>query len=118
MIKIPVSLGELVDKITILGIKIERVKIDGVKFEKMYEEYNKLMKVLHKTEYQGWLHSELNETNRELWDLENVVRSDVDDDTFMKAAKSIFHKNEQRSQIKDAINKKHGSSIIEVKQHD
>ena len=121
----PISVGELVDKITILLIKQERISTPA-KLTNINAELNELTKILdtlsndHFDSIAG-LFLELKEVNNELWDIENYKRACEStgnfDLIFIDAARNVYLKNDQRAKIKREINILTGSSIVEEKQH-
>ena len=118
-----ISLGELLDKLTILEIKLE--KISNKESLKIVEkEYQALSKVgfvgIDKSQYKA-LFDELKSTNRKLWDIENEKRlceknSDFGE-KFIKVSRDVHFMNDQRAKIKSQINKTFGSNIEEVKEY-
>ena len=124
IINTPVSLGELVDKISILHIKNEKIKDDD-KLKLVREELNLLNNTLNATVkinvIQKYLDS-LIEVNSELWvvedDIRDCERKKKFDKKFIELARSVYVINDQRSKVKLDINKKFGSTIIEVKSYE
>ena len=122
-IEIPVSLGELVDKITILEIK--RIEITNEnKLKNINHEFHLLDTVLVGTNLKQELKvlsDELTTINRKIWDYENV-RRDCENkkdfgEIFLDAVRQIHINNEERSRVKRIINTTYGSSIIEEKSY-
>jgi len=117
----PVSLGELIDKITILEIKKE--KIDSSKLNNVLKELNYLNIVLKdiKVNVDQSLIKKLKKINRVLWDIEDEIRNKEFlkkfDESFIKLARLVYLENDKRSSIKHEINSKYNSSIIEVKSY-
>ena len=124
IINTPVSLGELVDKISILHIKNINIK-DDEKLKLIREElellYQTLNKHIKKNDIQKYLDS-LIEINSKLWviedDIRDCERNKKFDQTFIDLARSVYFTNDKRSEIKLEINKKFGSKIIEVKSYE
>ncbi len=124
IISTPVSLGELVDKISILHIKNINIK-DEYKLKFIKEELELLNQTLNKhiqhNDIQNYLDS-LIEINSKLWAIEDNIRDcERDkkfDQTFVDLARSVYFTNDKRSEIKLEINKKFGSKIIEVKSYE
>ena len=119
MISIPVSIGELIDKITILKIKIEKFE-DLEKKQKCKDEYLLLLKIVqeNKFHYPEEI-DELQKVNQKLWNIENRIRqktinNDFDDE-FIELAQDSFRTNEARAKIKWKINKLADSELIEQK---
>ena len=124
IISTPVSLGELVDKISILHIKNNNIK-DEEKLELIREELELLNQILNKhikiNDIQNYLDS-LIEINSKLWAIEDDIRdcerNKKFDQIFIDLARSVYFTNDKRSEIKLEINKKFGSKIIEVKSYE
>ena len=123
IINTPVSLGELVDKISILHIKNINIK-DDEKLKLIREELEllnqTLKKHIKKNDIQNFLDS-LIEINSKLWviedDIRDCERNKKFDQTFIELARSVYFTNDKRSEVKLEINKKFGSKIIEVKSY-
>jgi hypothetical protein len=124
IINTPVSLGELVDKISILHIKNINIK-DDEKLKFIREELELLNQTLNKhiknNDIQNYLDS-LIEINSRLWviedDIRDCERNKKFDQTFIDLARSVYFTNDKRSEVKLEINKKFGSKIIEVKSYE
>ena len=124
IINTPVSLGELVDKISILHIKNINIK-DDEKLKLIREELDLLNQTLNKhikkNDIQNYLDS-LIEINSKLWviedDIRDCERNKKFDQTFIDLARSVYFTNDERSEVKLEINKKFGSKIIEVKSYE
>ena len=124
IINTPVSLGELVDKISILHIKNINIK-DDEKLKLIREELELLNQTLNKhikkNDIQNYLDS-LIEINSKLWviedDIRDCERNKKFDQTFIDLARSVYFTNDKRSEIKLEVNKKFGSKIIEVKSYE
>ena len=124
IINTPVSLGELVDKISILHIKNKNIK-DYEKNKLVVQELELLNETLNKhikrEDIQKYLDS-LIEINSKLWLIEDNIR-DCErnknfDQKFVELARSVYFTNDKRSEIKLNINKKFGSKIVEVKSYE
>ena|SRR6056300_365841 len=124
IISTPVSLGELIDKISILHIKNINIK-DDEKLKLIREELELLNQTLNKhiknNDIQNYLDS-LIEINSKLWviedDIRDCERKKKFDQTFIDLARSVYFTNDKRSEVKLEINKKFGSKIIEVKSYE
>ena len=124
IISTPISLGELVDKISILHIKNINIK-NGEKLKLIKEELELLNQTLNKhinkNDIQKYLDS-LIEINSKLWviedDIRDCERNKKFDQTFIDLARSVYFTNDKRSEVKLEINKKFGSKIIEVKSYE
>ena len=119
MLKIPVSLGELVDKITILKIKLKF--LSGQKKANVKNEYDLLNNELRNSSIiiREDLIADLQMTNQKLWELEDKIRvkelnNDFKED-FVELARTIYKLNDKRYEIKNKINKKYNSIIFEEK---
>ena len=119
-----ISAGELLDKISILEIKLNKIK-DHVLLNEVKKEYEILNETKNKnisfSEKIDILYKNLKETNKKLWETENKVRlceknSDFKE-KFIQISRDIYFANDQRSKIKLEINKILGSNIKEVKQY-
>ena len=124
IINTPVSLGELVDKISILHIKNTNIK-DNEKLLLVKEELSLLQQTLNdhvnSDQIKPFLDS-LIEINSKLWIIEDDIR-DCEreknfDQKFIDLARSVYFTNDKRSEIKLEINKKFGSKIVEVKSYE
>ena len=122
--KIPISWGELFDKITILQIKSENL-ISKTAIENVERELKQLRSILIKnfpvsadTER---LETELKQINKKLWDIEDRIRdkerSTSFDDEFIQLARSVYIVNDERSRIKKRINETFGSELVEEKSY-
>jgi len=124
IISTPVSLGELVDKLSILHIKNINIK-DDEKLKLIREEFDLLNKTLNdhikRDDIQKYLDS-LIEINSKLWviedDIRDCERNKNFDQKFIDLARSVYFTNDKRSEVKLDINKKFGSTIIEVKSYE
>ena len=124
IISTPISLGELVDKISILHIKNINIK-DEEKLKLIREELELLNLTLNKhiknNDIQNYLDL-LIEINSKLWAIEDDIRdcerNKKFDQTFIDLARSVYFTNDKRSEVKLEINKKFGSKIIEVKSYE
>ena len=119
-----ISAGELLDKISILEIKIEKIKNPELKkqakkeFEILNSNKEKSIKMTPDIEK---LYLKLKETNLKLWKIEDEIRaceknSDFKEN-FVKLARSVYFNNDTRSSLKLSINQKLGSNIIEEKEY-
>ena len=123
-ILVEVSVGELLDKISILEIKKVKIK-DPKKLEFINDEYNILKGQLDQNVKSGEkldnLFQSLKEINSKLWVIENEKRmceknSDFGE-KFVKLSRDVHFLNDERAKIKLSINEKSGSKIKEVKQY-
>lgn len=120
---IPVSVGELIDKLSILDIKADRLQ-DPQALAQVRHERQLLEEVLSafapEVPWMPW-HEQLMQVNQRLWDLEDAVRAHEReqrfDPAFVAKARAIYSGNDERARIKRAINEASGSEIVEVKSH-
>ena len=123
-IKIPVSVAELFDKITILEIKINNIDLPEDKFH-IEKELSSLLKLLNTKELYGFLKSdlfnELKEVNKTLWRICEIRRTSENNkifgDKFIQQSRLEYKTNDKRALIKSQINKYFDSEIIEVKSY-
>lgn len=122
MVKITVSIGELVDKVTILSIKADKIR-DPDQLANIQYEWKQL-KAAMAAEGITQNHSQfqaLRAVNLELWEIEDRIRkkeaSQEFDDEFIQLARKVYYTNDRRSSIKKAINVDHGSELMEEKQY-
>jgi hypothetical protein len=119
--KIEVSNGEIIDKLTIIQIKLERIK-DEDKIVNLRKEYDELKEAsLSILGPDDPLFKALYAVNRELWDIEDHIRDlehkkDFGED-FIRTARSVYLENDKRSEIKREINIKTSSGLIEEKSY-
>tara|TARA_B110000116_G_C16489882_1_gene426419 strand:+ start:243 stop:644 length:402 start_codon:yes stop_codon:yes gene_type:complete len=119
-----ISAGELLDKITILEIKIKKIKnLD--KAQEVKKEYI-ILKKLQKASIKNNLNIKrlfysLKKVNNKLWNIEDKLRvyekNKKFDSNFIILAREVYFNNDNRSKIKLKINKLLGSNIREVKQY-
>ena len=120
--KIEVSNGEIIDKLTILQIKLERIE-DRAKLVNLQKEYDELIKVTSTIlNTSDPLYKSLYEVNCELWDIEDHIRDlernkDFGND-FIETARAVYFRNDRRSVIKREINLKTSSGFIEEKSYE
>lgn len=118
-----VSLGELVDKMTILKIKTERIKDDS-KVSLAQTEFDALKETLTKLELDGIesYFNELKNVNEKLWVIEDDIRNCEAqkrfDGEFIDLARSVYKTNDERFRVKNSINMKYNSGIKEVKSYE
>ena len=124
IINTPVSLGELLDKISILIIKEKNIA-DTQKQYHIKNELDSLKKTLEdsisRSQVKEYI-EKLIEINSELWfiedDIRDCERKKKFDQKFIDLARAIYIKNDRRSDIKLEINKKFGSKLVEVKSYE
>lgn len=119
----PVSVGELIDKITILQIKESQFAKDISKLSNVQRELDELNAILAKLEIPDVtnLTAQLKDVNQELWHIEDYKRAMEKDQNFgpgfVNAARQVYLKNDLRARIKKDINILTKSAIIEEKSH-
>lgn len=119
----PISVGELIDKITILRIKAILIK-DPNKLKNIDNEMYQLETILSELNLTAdvtTLEAELEAVNLELWHIEDFKRQcereQKFDKEFVDASRQVYIKNDHRALIKRRINELCGSSIVEEKSH-
>ena len=120
----PISVGELIDKITILKIKSHLIK-DEDKLKNIEKELQSLEELKDELKLDldklDPLQSQLYKVNTELWHIENYKRASekeqLFDDAFINAARQVYLKNDLRAKIKKDINTLVGSTIVEEKSY-
>jgi len=123
-INIPISPGELVDKITILEIKKEFID-DINKLKNINHEYDLLMQIYNNdvsiTDGVDDLKTKLKNINLSLWKIEDDIRDcerdKIFDNTFVELARSVYFTNDKRSKVKLEINLLLNSSLVEEKSY-
>jgi len=132
-IKIPISVGELIDKLTILEIKMQMI-FDPKKLKNITVEYNQLKElyerlILKNEEFANLdplklisLKADLFELNRSLWIIEdNIRKMEREKDfgpEFIRLARDVYHANDMRFSFKSEINMLSDSEIKEVKSYE
>lgn len=120
--KIEVSNGEIVDKLTIIEIKLERIN-DEAKLVNLRNEYEVLNDAVKKIiDKKDPLYKDLYDINCQLWDIEDHIR-DLEreknfGEDFIETARSVYFTNDKRCEVKRAINDKTGSELIEEKSYE
>ncbi len=124
LLKVPVSYGEVLDKITILEIKSERIT-DETKLKNIRRE----LEVLNHTWADSGLEhpdlprlkASLKAVNEALWEIEDAIRVKESrrefDDEFIRLARSVYVENDQRAAVKKEINQLLGSELVEEKSY-
>jgi len=122
--KVPISWGELIDKVTILEIKSERLDAEE-SLANVRRELSLLQKFAEPVLAEGGeianLKSQLRATNQRLWDVENLLRQKETagefGPAFIELARSVYRSNDERAAIKKTINLLLASEIIEEKSY-
>ena len=121
IINAPISIGELVDKITILEIK--KNKLQNSKLKNVLKELSFLRKLMEKNQIEitDDLFTQLKEINLKLWNIEDQIRikekNKEFDNIFIELARSVYFKNDKRAEIKKRINQLSNSEITEEKSY-
>lgn len=122
---VPVSLGEIVDKITILEIKCEKI-LDQSKVAHVKAELEALQSAYHDyvgdvSEMVAKVTERLRTVNLALWDIEDRIRhherAEDFGDGFIRLARSVYIMNDERAQLKREINLTLGSTFMEEKSY-
>ncbi len=124
LINTPISLGELVDKISILTIKKKNIS-DSIKVQHVNKELEFLQKTLKKYISEHEINEfllKLVNINSKLWDIEDDIREcerkKLFDQKFIDLARSVYFTNDERAKVKNDINKTFGSELLEVKSYE
>ena len=119
--KIEVSIGEIVDKLSILQIKTEEIK-DETKLNNVRAEYDYLYEIVFNDmgiEQSDF--AELVSVNKKLWIIEDDIRDKERakefDDVFIELARAVYVTNDERAEVKKKINLKYGSTFVEEKSY-
>lgn len=118
----PVSIGELVDKLSILNIKMRFIE-DPHKRQFVQAEAGELESILTALNLEGVAHylERLMEVNSTLWRIEDSIREkeaqQCFDHDFIQLARSVYHTNDERFRIKNEINIHYGSGLREMKSY-
>jgi hypothetical protein len=122
-VMVPISVGELIDKIVILEIKSERIK-NANQLANIANELGALRAVrlgdVDRARLDA-LSAELKRVNAKLWDVEDSIREcdargDFGDD-FIELARAVYRFNDERARLKKAINVESGSRLVEEKSY-
>tara|TARA_B100002019_G_C21274951_1_gene604979 strand:+ start:8925 stop:9311 length:387 start_codon:yes stop_codon:yes gene_type:complete len=124
-VNIPISVGELIDKITILEIKNKKIT-DEEKLFSIQKELSSLKNILKNLNLENDslvpLYEELLKVNYELWNIEDEIRisekNNRFDSSFVELARSVYITNDKRFEIKNKINKLFNSEIKEEKSYE
>ena len=115
----PISLGELIDKITILQIKTKHLQ--GAALENVKKELNALECTLNELQLNidTTLIQRLKEVNQNLWKIEDDIRDQERrksfGETFIRLARLVYQQNDRRAAIKKEINSTYNSALVEEK---
>jgi hypothetical protein len=124
MITTPISVGELIDKLSILKVKKNNIK-DPIKLVEVNKEFDALNEI-SKT-YLGDkdifnIYDDLVSTNSKLWDIEDELRvhekKQIFDNKFIELARSVYYTNDERFALKNKINQLTNSELKEQKSYE
>lgn len=123
-IRVPVSVGELIDKITILEIKSERIK-EPAKLANVRRELDLLRATWEQSPLSGYdisaLRAELKQVNETLWEIEDFIRVKESeqsfDGQFVEFARAVYVNNDHRAALKRRLNEVTGSTLVEEKDY-
>lgn len=121
--RIPISVGELIDRITILKIKSERIS-DENKLTMVEKELKLLLEILTNLDFEKKITSqmsELKEVNEILWEVEDKIREKEKDgefdEEFISLARRVYKTNDRRNIVKNSINAILNSEFFEIKSY-
>ncbi len=123
-LRVNISLGELIDKITILEIKAECIQ-DQIKLANVTKELTVLTEALNNLNLPeaklAPFHQHLKKINQTLWKIEDDIRDKEAakefDDAFIELARLVYITNDQRAAVKKDINVTFGSALVEEKSY-
>jgi vacuolar-type H+-ATPase subunit I/STV1 len=120
---IPISVGELIDRITILKIKSERIS-DENKLTMVEKELKLLLEILNNLDFEKQIKSQMNElkeVNETLWEVEDKIREKEKygefDEEFISLARTVYKTNDRRNIVKNSINAILNSEFFEIKSY-
>ena len=124
-ITVPVSVGEVIDKVTILEIKSERIN-DEAKLKNVATELEALRPLVSGGVFDSdelvELTDGLRRVNAELWDIEDDIRAEEAasrfGDRFIELARAVYITNDRRAELKRKINLATGSDLVEEKSYE
>ena len=124
-VSVPISLGELLDKISILEIKNKKI-LDKSKIFNIKKELNFLKKVLDElninSSESNSLYNKLYKINLTLWEIEDSIRvlekNEDFGEKFIELARAVYKTNDQRFEVKNDINKLFNSEYVEEKSYE
>jgi uncharacterized protein DUF6165 len=125
LILVPVSFGELIDKITILEIKSEQMR-DAAKLANVRVELDLLNATWAQNPAShidiGNERARLKAVNQLLWDIEDRIRVQEKNqsfgDSFIELARAVYFRNDERAAVKREVNLKLGSQLVEEKSYE
>lgn len=117
---VPVSIGELYDKYTILQIKEEKIANES-KLSMVKKELGYLKTYVDKFNLDALLIKEMKEINEQLWDIEDKIRDKERakefDHVFIELARQVYITNDKRSEVKNKINLALNSELTDIKSY-
>lgn len=117
---IEVSIGEALDKLSILSIKMDKIK-EQKKLENISKEYFRLIHQIEERMLIDPLYKALKSINEKLWDIEDEIRECERvgnfNLNFIRLARAVYHRNDERAAIKKEINIKYKSNLVEEKNY-
>ena len=124
-LQVPVSVGEVLDKITILQIKLAHIS-DAAKRTNIQNELDALLPLVagdaFTTDQMQALMAELKSVNEALWDIEDDIREKEAaksfDAEFIRLVRAVYITNDKRAEIKKQINLATGSALVEEKSYE
>ncbi len=124
LLHVPLSVGEVLDKVTILEIKSERID-DAAKLKNINNELAQLRALLTDAVFDEAsiksLVDELKQINETLWDIEDSIRDQemagTFGDRFIELARAVYVTNDKRAMIKKKLNEATGSTLVEEKSY-
>ena len=124
ILNVPVSVGEVVDKVTILEIKSARIT-DQTKLDNIRAELDQLRPLVSGGIFESAeivdLFDSLRAVNGKLWDIEDDIRAEEAagrfGDRFIELARAVYVTNDRRAEVKKKINLATGSALIEEKSY-
>ena len=125
ILNVPVSVGEVVDKVTILEIKSDRIS-DEAKLRNIRAELDQLRPMVSGGVFDSAevtaLFDGLRAVNGELWDIEDTIRAEEAagrfGDRFVELARAVYVTNDRRAELKKKINLATGSDLVEEKSYE
>lgn len=118
--EIEISIGEIIDKLTILSIKKQKI-VETVKLKNIEKEFNYLSEIVNELNVEQNDISDLLEVNLQLWDIEDNIRekerNKTFDSDFIELARKVYITNDLRASIKRKINEKYFSNFTEEKSY-
>lgn len=118
--KIPVSIGEVFDKYSILEIKLSKIK-NQEKKDLVSKEVELLKPYIEEYSLDEEIYGKLKNINTKLWEIEDMLRIKEHDkefdEEFIQLARSVYFTNDERSEVKRHINMIFKSEIVEVKDY-